>query len=44
MEEVKPIKLNILYGEENRSESLKAYKVEGELKRAINYNTPLNPN
>lgn len=35
MEELKPIKLNVLYGEENRTNKLKAYKAEGEMKRAV---------
>lgn len=33
--ELSSIKVNVLYGEENRSNSLKAYKAEKELKRAV---------
>jgi len=35
MEELKGIKVNMIYGEENRTTSLKAYKAESELKREV---------
>ncbi len=38
MENQEPIRLNIQYGEENRSDSLKAYKAENELKKAVRKN------
>lgn len=38
MEDIQSIKLNIIYGEEDKSDSLKAYKAEGELRKAINNN------
>lgn len=38
MNEVKPIKVNVMYGEGNRSNALKAYKAENELKRAVAQN------
>jgi len=39
VEDIKPIKTSILYGEEKRIDSLKAYKAENQLKRAVNNNT-----
>jgi predicted nucleotide-binding protein (sugar kinase/HSP70/actin superfamily) len=38
MQELQPIRTNIIYGEQNRSDSLKAYKAESELKKAIKTN------
>lgn len=38
IDDLKPIKTSILYGEENKIDSLKAYKAENQLKRAVNNN------
>lgn len=38
MEDVKPIRVNVIYGEESRSDALRAYKAESELKRAVAQN------